>query len=146
MDKDETMKMLFAEHHRHLSEIKLKIQSLTQRTITILSVATGWIILAKDAPTKNLKIVLILAILSIGISAIYALCRFNKNYREEAKLINKINNYFSLFTEDDIIKNDSVYPEAWKTFGKESVCKGIAHHLITIIVLVALPIAAICIR
>ncbi len=134
MNDDEKMKMLFQEHHRHLSEIKQKVQGLTQRTITLLALATGWLILAKKPPDLvYLKFILILAFLLIGGASIFALNRFNKNYRKEAKIISKINRYFELFDDGRYINGVSIYPDSFKNFGDESVPYGTKHHYIAIL-------------
>jgi hypothetical protein len=146
MDECEKMKMLFLEHHRHLSEIKLKVQGLTQRSITIFAVATGWILLAKNPLPEKLKVVLALTILSIGISSLVALHRFNENYRKEARIISNINRYFHFFAPLKCIGNYPIYPESWKSFGTEPVFKGSWHHIITIVVMMLLSIAAIWIK
>ncbi len=146
MENDERMKMLFDEHHRHLSEIKQKVQGLAQRTITLLALATGWLILTKNPPPSNLKFVLIVAFILIGASSIYALYRFNKNYRVEARIIAKINEYFKFFNENTLMESDSIYPQSWKNFGKESVWYGLGHHIITIVVMTVLSVVTTHIR
>ena len=142
MEDYEIMKMLFLEHHRHLSEIKLKIQGLSQKVIGLLAVATGWIILAKQPPPQELKLVLVSVFLLIGSSTIVALYRFNKNYRIEAKIISKINDYFRCFEKGAFFENESVYPEAWRKFGTESNWYGLSHHIIAIVSIVTLGIVA----
>ncbi len=140
MDKDDKMRMLFLEHHRHLSEIKLKVQGLSQRTITLFAVATGWLVMSKSPPPKELKWVLIIAFVFIGISSFTALRRFNKNYRTESKIIGKLNRYFHFFEVEQCIGNDSIYPESWKAFGSEPVSHGLWQHIIPIFAMMILSI------
>ena len=138
--------MVFLEHHRHLSEIKLKIQGLTQRTIGILALATGWVVLAKQAPDEKVKLALIFTVLLISISALVALKRFNENYRVESKIIKKLNHYFKLFKSGEYLENDSIYPSSWGAFGEHSFLIGLGHHIIAIIVMALLSISAIWLR
>lgn len=142
MENDEKMKMLFDEHHKHLSEIKQKVQGLAQRTITLLALATGWLILAKNPPPAHLKVILVLAFILIGISSINALYRFNKNYRAESKMIANLNDYFNFFEKGHYFDGKSIYPESWKKFGEQSVWYGLGHHIVPILVMTLLAIVA----
>ena len=142
MEKDELLKMLFTEHHRHLSETKQKIQSLTQRVIGIFVLGTGWLILAKESPKNEVRVVLVFVFLLLGVSTILALLRFNKTYRTESGIISKINKSFGLFEKNKYIENDSIYPKSWESFGEESMWFGLGHHVVAILAMCALAIIA----
>lgn len=138
MKKDEVMKVLFEEHHRHLTEIKLKINSLTQRVVGFLGLATGWIILGNPNPSCSIKVLLITTYVSISLTSLVALHRFNKNYRAEAKVIRKINSYFKVHKKGYFINAKTLYPNRWKKYGKEPIWYGNIHNLIIILTMAAL--------
>jgi len=146
LEKDELMKMLFTEHHRHLSETKQKIQSLTQRVLGFFTLATGWLILTKAPPATELRYILVVAFLIIGGTTLLALHRFNKSYRAESLIISKINKVFGLFEKNKYLENESIYPGSWGNFGKESVWFGLGHHLVAIVVMCSLAIITTCIK
>jgi hypothetical protein len=140
MNDDEKMKMLFDEHHRHLSEIRLKIQRLTQGTITLLAFTAGLLISREKILTPWHLFILTIAFLVIAITSIFALYRFNKNYREEASIITKINKYFKFFCIGHFVEKDSIYPRRWEKFGTEPNWRGLEHHIIAIFVMTLLNI------
>jgi len=146
MEKDEKMKMLFEEHHRHLSEIRGKVQTQSQRTIWILALATGWIISAKNPMSESLRYVLSGTFLLIGISTMLMLFKYDKNYRTEAKVISKINDFFGFFEEGSVGEKKSIYPESWKRFGEGPSWRGLVHYVLVIIVMTVLSITAVFIR
>ena len=143
LENFETLKILFLEHHRHLSETKQKIQSLTQRVIGFLTLVTGWLILSKQSLPVELGFMLSIIILVIGVSSVVTLVRFNKSYRAESKVIAKINISLGLFVKGKFLDNDSLYPQSWKEFGSESLWFGLSHHLIAIFLLSVLAIITI---
>lgn len=130
MEKEEVMKMLFEEHHRHLSETKQKVQGQSQRTIWILALATGWIILSQNPLSESLRYVLVVTLGLIGASTLLALYIYNKNYRTEAKIISKINDFFGFFEKGRFIEDESVYPKSWKCFGITIFLRALTYRVI----------------
>jgi hypothetical protein len=140
MENLEILRMLFVEHHRQLSETRQKIQTLTHRTVGILTVAAGWLVLVGTAPSVLSRWALIIGVVAIASTSCVTLRRFNRNYRTIAKVIGKINAAFGMFETDRYLPNERIYPEKWEKFGSESSLAGIEHHLIIIAVMALLCI------
>jgi hypothetical protein len=142
MIEDGVLKMLFVEHHRQLSEIRQKIQSLTERVVGVLVLATGWLISIGDRPSPPLRVVVVLAVLLIASSAVVTLVRYNRNYRQVARVVAKINESFGFFDCGKFLPGGRIYPESWRGFGTEAWWRGILQHCAFILTISALCIAA----
>jgi hypothetical protein len=146
MEKDEVLKMLFEEHHRQLSETREKIQTLTHRVVGVLTVATGWLILADQVPSGVLRWMLVGGVVLIALAACTTLFRYNRSYRTIARVVAKINLAFGLFETGRYLPDDSVYPDGWKMFGSEPLLSGIWHHLLIIVLVTAVCVIAALVR
>ncbi len=146
MEKSEVLKMLFEEHHRQLSETSEKIRTLTHRAVGILTIITGWLILAGQVPSGVLRWVLIAGITVIVLATCVTLLRYNRNYRTIASVVAKINSAFGFFESGRYLPDDKMYPDRWAKFGSEPRLSGIWHHLTIICLMSAVCITAALVR
>ena len=117
MDNHETLKILFALHHEQYATRWRNITTTTQGTTATFTLLTGWVLLAKNAPSVELLpwitvFILVLAFMSCA----YILISI-KNVRTIASVIVKINSALGLHESGRFIPDEPLYPKRWKSFG-----------------------------
>lgn len=140
MENYEILKMLFETHHSQLVERRQKIHAITERTIGIMVVCAGWLILGDTLPSRPLRFMLIAPIIVIALTACKLQYGHNKTYIEICRVVKNLNIAFGLFEEGKYIPDEAIYPEAWKLFGMQSNWKMLSHHWTAIVIM-----AIICI-
>ena len=142
MDDHEVLKMLFEEHHRQLAAARLKIHTTAERTLALLTIIAGWLVISDKPLIGGLQWILIVAITLITFGACSIIYRNNSKYYKVAKVMPKINTALGLFEPNKFYPNESIYPESWKTFGEKGIFWGVFTHYIMIIAVAILCIIA----
>ena len=142
MDDSEIIKMLFEVHHRQMEEKRTIIHNITQRTIGLLGIVTGWLIVSKNHPNESMKLPLVFAV--IAISSISCIIQYanNRAYMQIASVIQKLNEKLGVYDVGRFIDNKALYPDAWKKFGRENYIRTIWHHWLFISVMTLVCIVA----
>lgn len=133
MNDFEILKTLFEEHHRQLAAKRQKIHSISERTLALLMVIAGWLIVTEKPLTGGLHWIIIGAVAIIAGTACFTIYNNNRAYHDVARVVGKINVALDLFEPNKYLSNESLYPEAWKKFGEKGKLKGFLPHCVMII-------------
>jgi hypothetical protein len=135
MKDNEIIKLLFEIHHRQIEERRTKIHNITQKTIGILIVVAGWLIISKNPPSGDMKLAVILAVIAISTISCFFQYNNTRAYMQIASVIQKLNQILKVYKVGHFIDNEALYPDAWKKFGQESYVRTIWHHWLFIYVM-----------
>ena len=138
--RNEILKMLFEEHHRQLAARRQKIHSISERTLGLLMVITGWQVVTDKSLTGGLHWVIISAVIIIAGAACFTIYNNNSVYYKITPVVRKIGMALELFVPNKFLPNESIYPDDWKGFGEKGKLKGFLPHWAVII-----AVAVLCI-
>lgn len=133
VSKDEILKMLFDEHHRQLSEKRQKIHGIAERTMTLLMVVAGWLMVIDKPLPESLSWIIIVTIAIIAVAACWNIYVNNRAYFLVANVVRKINEVFGLFETGKFTPDEVLYPLIWKNFGQQGKISGFLFHCLTIL-------------
>ncbi len=142
----EILKLLFVEHHRQLTEKRQKIHATREKTLALLLLIAGWLVLTKDPLVPGIHWVIISAVIMISAAACMSIYRNNKSYHAIARLVLRINDSLGLYEKGRFISDKSLYPADWKHFGERREIQGALFHILAISAGAALCIVAALIR
>ena len=146
MEKIETLRMLFEVHHRQLEERRQRIHGVTQRTVAVFLVTTGWLITSKEAPVESLRWLIIASILVLASTACHVLYGHNRTYLEIARVLRRLNDAFGFFENGKYVEDQSVYEESWKSFGNQRRLTNIWHHLLIVTIMAVICVCTTLVR
>lgn len=151
--------MLFEEHHRQLVAKRLKIHSVTEKTLAVFLIIAGWLVVGKDPMTPSLRGVIIGVVIVVGTSACMSIWTNNRSYYDVYVVLGGINEALGLFQPNKFLNGVTIYPESWqrrvqskKQKGKEKrpwqrgELKGVLFHFLTIFAAGGLCVFAACMR
>ena len=132
--------------HGQMKGKRDRVHAVTERTVGLLLVCTGWLMTTDTPPSGYLRWLLIAAI--IGIAAISCKLQLNhsKAYLEIADVVRNLSDAFGLFEPGRYIPGRALYPKRWEKFGREHWRKYVLHHWIAIIGMAVVCIFAACSR
>ena len=133
IDHFEVLRMLFETHHAQLAEKRRKIHSTTERTVAVLVVITGWLVLGKQAPSGVLRCLLVTSVAVMAGTSCVVLYKNARSYSSIAGVIRKLNRAFGLHEQARHLPEGALYPDSWKSFGEEPPIYSILHHWVVII-------------
>jgi hypothetical protein len=136
---EETLRLLFNVHHRQMEDRRTKIHNITEKTMALLIVIGGWLMVSENPPSGKLRWVLVSAIALIAITACIILYSNNRAYLQVASVVKQLNEALHVHDKGHYLENEALYPEAWKSWGILP-WKTIWHHWVFIPVLAFLCI------
>jgi hypothetical protein len=142
VDKDDIIKMLYTEHQRQVTVRREKIHGITERTIGILTVIGGWLLIGNTRLSEPLKWVLVFQVATLGGAACYSVYANNKAYLRTAQVIQKLNRVLGLYEPGAIVPNESLYLSPSDNFGAQGILDGAVPHWLTIISICVLCLLA----
>ena len=146
-EKDlEILKLLFVEHQRQLTEKRHKIHATSEKTLALLMLIAGWLVLTKEPLVRGIHWVIIGAVIIIAVAACKSIYRNNKSYYIIARLIRRINDSLGLYEEGRFASDEPLYPAEWKHFGEQKEIQGALFHILAISAGAALCVVAAFLR
>jgi len=142
MKDDEILKMLFEEHHRQLVNKRQKIHNTAERTLALLMVIAGWLVINDKPLTGGIHWILIIAIALITFGACTIIYRNNRSFFAIAKVMKKINTALGLYDKNRFNIEESIYPDKWRNFGEQGEFWGVFTHYIMVIAMAILCVIA----
>lgn len=139
----EKIKLLFEVHHKHASEKRQKIHSITERTVNIYLIMIGWLVIVDKPMVPGLRFFLIAGIIVSMITACLTLLTNHKSYLENASVIRNLNDALEVFKTGVYLEGKSLYPERWKNYGQYGRVGGFVGHWSIIIIMAIIAIAAV---
>jgi len=139
--KRDVLKMLFEEHHRQLAAKRQKIHSISERTLALLIVIAGWMIVTEKPLSGGLHWIIIVAVIIITGAACFTIYNNNRAYFEVASIIRKVNESLGFFEPNRFYPNEPLYPLRWKKFGERNRLSGFLPHWFMIIAAAILCVA-----
>lgn len=146
MSDFDILKMLFDEHHRQLSEKRQKIHGIAERTMALLIVVAGWLVIIDKPLSGNLSWMIIVTIAIIALTACWNIYVNNRAYFLIANVIRKINIAFGLFEPNKFVTQEALYPSVWEDFGLRGKVTGFIFHCLTILAATMLCIVLILMK
>ena len=132
------IKLLFEEHHRQLVEKRQKIHSTTERTLAILMVILGWLVISGKPITGGMHWIIAIAMVFIVFGSCTIIYRNNNNFYRIKIIIKKINQKI------DLCK--TLYPEDWEKNNDKGKFWSIYPHYSMIIATAILCLIALFMR
>ncbi len=145
IDKD-IIHMLFELHHKQLSETRQSIRSLTEKAVGLFVLMAGWIVLSEKSPPDYLKVILVAGVVVIAVFSCGILVGQTKGRLRIASVIEKLNNYFGLYTKGLVLKDDAIYPREWSGYSSRSLMHFVGPHIATIVIVALLAIVSIIVK
>ena len=142
----EVAKMLFELHHRQLDETQKQIQSITEKTIAVIFLITGWVVLASTTPSTVSKTVFSTGIVILGLTAITFLLTHAVGRRRVASVVEKLNYHYHLFDGWCGKESEPLYPEAWKGFGSRTLWWFVGAHIAAVAIATGVALVAVYIK
>jgi hypothetical protein len=103
---------------------------------------TGFAVTRQDLELKTLVAISVLLIL-LGWSAALVSSRVIHHMNEHAWIIVRLDHVMKLFKRDAYLKNDTVYPERWLSYGSESWAEPMVRLCIWMLILMPMLLSAI---
>ena len=142
----EVLKALFQTHHAQLAEKRRKIHAITERTLAVLIVITGWLVLGSTVPPLPLRLLLISAVVIIGVASCATQYKNAISYLAIAKVVCKLNHALGLFDDGKYCAGQALYPDSWKHFGEGQAWRTVIHHWAILIGITTLCVVATILR
>lgn len=142
MDDSAVLKMLFEEHHRQLAEGRRYMHALTERTVGVLLLLTGWIVIAESPRIGRVRLILIASIVAVSLGACALQFVYHRGYARTARVIAKLNQALELYNAGRFLPDAALYPDSWKTFGSGSRVGNFLLHSAVIMIMGGLCVAA----
>jgi len=139
VDSD-TLHMLYTEHHRQNTARREKIHGITERTVGVLVIIGGWLLISDTPLSESLRWVLVFQVATLAVAACYSVYMNNRSYLRTAQVIQKLNTALRLYEPGAFVPNEPLYPPPSESFGAMGVLDGAVPHWVTI-----LSISAVCI-
>jgi hypothetical protein len=142
MSDPEIVKMLFEVHHGQMEEKRTKIHNITERTIGLLVVVAGWLIVSEHTPGGGMRLSIVLGVIAISVIACIIQYRNNRAYMQIASVIQKLNQRLGVYDIGRFVQDKALYPDAWKEFGRQNSVRTIWHHWLFICIVALVCIVA----
>ena len=142
MDDEAVLRMLFEEHQRQLAEELRKIHTLTERTVALLLLLTGWLVVSENAPAGYLKTILVIAVTSVTVGACGLQLVYHNGYWRIASVVSALNQAFGLHESGRHLPDRALYPDAWRGFGSRRRVGNLLLHMGVVGVVGGLCVAA----
>lgn len=146
MENVEVLKVLFQTHHAQLMERRRKIHAITERTVAVLIVVAGWLVLSSAVPSLAVRSLLIAAAVLIAVASCRIQYKNALSYKAIAGVICKLNHVLGLFEKGKYCPGEALYPDSWINFGQEPAWRTVILHWAILIGMTAVCIVAAVLR
>jgi len=138
--------MLYTEHHRQATARRQKIHGITERTVGLLTIIGGWLLLSSTPLSNALRWVVVAQVATLVLAACYSVYVNNRSYLKTAEVIRRVTGAMGLDKPGVLFPDQPLFGHASGHFGARGILDGVLPHWITIVSIGVLCILAALVR
>jgi len=148
MVDSETLRMLYVEHNRQATARRQKIHGITERTVGILTIVGGWLLLSSTPLSRALRWVVVGQVVVLVLPACYSVYVNNRSYLTTARVIRNLTSAMGLYHPGAVLPDEALFrrESGGSAAGARGFLDGVLPHWLTIVSISTLCILAALLR